>query len=738
MSKTDFDNPRKQKLLKLLKMYKQRVALSRTTKILGFGETSDLEDWLYELALPGLQINLTTDEIFFTNDTLKTIEASLSLNQMEPVQVDKRRVVDLNLKQKEAVERIDGPILVIAGAGSGKTMTLSYRVAHMVLNCGIYPGSILLLTFTRKAAEEMLTRASLIAEIDLKEVSGGTFHSFGLMILRHYAKEFGLKNNFSLIDQPSAEDTLALLASQLGFTTQDKRFPGKAAMLDIISKSRNKVVSLGAIIQQEYEDFFEETENFNTLYNAYQDYKKLQNYVDYDDLLVYLKLLLETNETVRKKLSDRYRYIMVDEYQDTNKIQADLVYWLAKEHSNVMVVGDDAQSVYSFRGANFRNILNFREYFPDYYEIKLEISYRSLQPILDLANAVLKPAKEVTPRTLTSFRNKEQGLKPYFWRLSDQDIEAERVTKKVLDLRSESIPLNEIAVLVRNSFHARDVERYCTKRRIPYVFYGGRKWSELAHVQDIVAYLRISINKQDIVAWQRVLLLLAHLGQKSALKIIEQLEKSNFDYKILKSSSFSAKKFFSDLVNLSDIIRAISDENVKLPRRIDLLLDYYEPFLQKKKNPDSRRGDLIYFKQKSLEFKSIEEFLTEMALAPPNDKNQLEEGPVKKEKEKPLVISTIHSAKGLEWNTVFILRVIDGDIPSSKSIDSEDQLEEERRLLYVAITRAKDNLYITAPQQMRWGRSYNGPDSMEYNNESKFLSDIKNLDSLVERKLFRF
>ena len=737
MNKQGIEKARLIEFSKLLSMYKSKVAIPRIIKKLGFGDENELEDWLFDLELPGLIIDIDENVVYFTLDSLKALK-KLNKNVIElSLQESKQTEIQLNDKQREAVDRIEGPVLVIAGAGSGKTMTLSYRVANMVLNHGIDLGSILLLTFTRKAAEEMLFRASQIANIDLKQVAGGTFHSFCLMILRHYAQQFSLKNNFTVIDQPSAEDTLALLANQLGFTSKDKRFPNKSAMLDIISKSRNKVVSLGTIINEEYEEFVTENDNFNTLYNAYQDYKRLQNYVDYDDLLVYLKMLLSTNEKVRKNLASRYKYIMVDEYQDTNKIQADLVYWLAKEHNNVMVVGDDAQSIYSFRGANFRNILNFRDYFPTYHEIKLEVSYRSLQPILNLANAVLEPAKEVTPRSLVSFR-KSIGLKPYFWRVSDQNIEAERVTSEILKLRGQSIPLHEIAVLVRNTFHARDVERYCTKRRIPYVFYGGRRWAELAHIQDIVAYLRLSMNNQDIVAWQRILLLIPYLGQKSALSIIKLLEENKFSFKTLLSSKFASKKYYQEMVNLSEILQSITDEKVSLQTRIEKLIDYYTPFLEKKKNPKSRMGDLIYFKNKSTEFKTIEEFLTEMALTPPNDKSEADTSIRKKDNERPLVISTIHSSKGLEWNTVFILKALDGDIPSSRSLDSEDQLEEERRLFYVAITRAKDNLYITAPQRMRWGRYYGDKDSMEYNDESRFLKEISNLETLVERRMFTY
>ncbi len=730
MSLNGLESARLKELSKLLSMYKNKISIERIMKKLGFGDGNVLEEWLIDLELPGLIIDIEERAIYFTQDSIKALNSKFNLQQSSTSEGSSKHEISLNDKQKEAVEKINGPILVIAGAGSGKTMTLSYRVANMVLNHGIDPNNILLLTFTRKTADEMLSRASTIANIDLKEVSGGTFHSFGLMILRHYAKEFDLKNNFSVIDQPTAQDALALLANQLGFISKEKIFPGKAVMLDVISKSRNKVLSLGTILREEYREFVEEEENFNVLYNAYQKYKRAQNYVDYDDLLVYLKLLLSTNENVRKKLSERYRYIMVDEYQDTNKIQADLVYWLAKEHTNIMVVGDDAQSVYSFRGANFRNILNFRDYFPGYYEIKLEISYRSLQPILDLANIILESATEVTPRSLVSFR-KDQGFKPYFWRPKDQDVEAELVTSEVITLRNKSIPLNDIAILVRNAFHARDVERYCTKRNIPYVFYGGRKWVELAHIQDIVAYLRISMNPRDGVAWQRILLLLPNLGERSALSIIQDLEKNDFDLQTLIESKYSNKKFFLNLVNLKNVLKTIMDEKASLLSRIDKLIDYYTPFLEKKKNPESRKADLIYFRNKSTEFNNIEDFLTDMALTPPTDKAEVKNTPFQKYNERPLVISTIHSAKGLEWNTVFILRALDGDIPSSKSVHSEEQIEEERRLFYVAITRAKDNLYITAPQGIRRG-NYGKFDTGIYINESRFLDEIEDLEAFVQ------
>jgi DNA helicase-2/ATP-dependent DNA helicase PcrA len=734
MSDSKIQTARIKEFAKILSFYKNKVNITRVKDKLGFSTNYELEDWLIDTEIPGILIDSENNIIEFSNESIQSINKIIqSTNEKK----DSIIQISLNQKQKEAVERMEGPILVIAGAGSGKTMTLSYRVANMVLNHDINPSNILLLTFTRKSAEEMLNRASQIANIDLKEVSGGTFHSFGLLILRHYAQEFDLKNNFTIIDQPTSEDTLSLLANQLGFTSKEKTFPNKSSLLDIISKSRNKVSSIGSIVKEEYEEFIDEIPNLNSLYNAYQDYKKKQNYVDYDDLLVYLKFLLQTKEEVRKKLSKRYSYIMVDEYQDTNKIQADLVYWLAKEHNNIMVVGDDAQSIYSFRGANFRNILNFREYFPSYYEIKLEISYRSTQPILNFANAVLLPAKDVTPRNLVTNR-KDKGSKPYFWRLSDQTVEAEKITAEILKLRNHSTKLSDIAVLVRNAFHAREIERFCTKRRIPYVFYGGRRWSELAHVQDIVAYLRISMNKNDIVAWQRILVLIPFLGAKGALSIIKELEKSDFNIKLLKSSKFSSKKYFEDISKLSDVLISISNDDVRLNTRIDKLIEYYTPFLEKKKNANTRQGDLIYFRQKSLEFNTLEEFLSEMALTPPNDKVEVKESMATNAKERPMVISTIHSAKGLEWNTVFIARVLDGDIPSSRSVDSIEQLEEERRLFYVAITRAKDNLYLTAPQRMRWGRSYGNLDSMEYNEESRFLKDLSDIETLVERRLFSF
>ena len=277
----------------------------------------------------------------------------------------------------------------------------------------------------------------------------------------------------------------------------------------------------------------------------------------------------------------------------------------------------------------------------------------------------------------------------------------------------------------------KNAKRYCSKNNIPYVFFGGRKWAELAHIQDIVSYLKISMNKQDKVAWQRILVLLPNLGDKSALAIIKDLEENNFELQTLNSVKNSKKKYFPYLIELKNVLASIMNEKGSLPSRIDELIRYYTPFLEKKKNPESRKVDLNYFRSKSTEFDSIEDFLTEMALTPPTEKSELKETPYPKNNERPLVISTIHSAKGLEWNTVFILRALDGDIPSSRSVDSEEQLEEERRLFYVAITRAKDNLFITAPQGIRRG-FYGKFDSAFYINESRFLNEIDNLNKYVE------
>ena len=432
---------------------------------------------------------------------------------------------DLNPAQLEAVKTKDGAVLVIAGAGSGKTKTLTYRVARLI-ESGVKPDNILLLTFTKKAADEMLNRAVMILDSRCEKVSGGTFHSFSNYILRKYSDCLELRNNFTIIDRADAEDVINHIRAQVA-TKQEKRFPRKGTILDIYSKAVNKNMSAEAVIESEYNQFAHCVEKINEISKQYISYKRENSLLDYDDLLLYLRTLLQSNDEIRKKLSNQYKYIMIDEYQDTNSLQADIIRLLASEHNNVMAVGDDSQSIYSFRGANFRNILDFPAIFPNTKIIKLEQNYRSSQNILALTNEVISRAKEKYTKNL--FSTIEHPEKPALICTNDMQTEAEFVAQRVLELQEDDISLNDIAVLCRSARMTYNLEIELAKRAIPYRKFGGLKFIETAHVKDVIAHLRVVLNPNDIISVNRILLLLDGIGAQSAMKLLPVVAKENLD-----------------------------------------------------------------------------------------------------------------------------------------------------------------------------------------------------------------
>ncbi len=376
---------------------------------------------------------------------------------------------------------MQGPLLVIAGAGSGKTRTLTYRVARLVEQ-GVPPGSILLLTFTRKASQEMLRRASTLLDQRCEKVAGGTFHSFANLTLRKYAQELGFESEFSILDRGDAEDLINLLRTRFRLNVAARRFPRKRTIANVYSKAVNKSVAIEDVIFEDYPQFAGDVPDLMRHYEAYRVYKRKHFFMDYDDLLVSLKELLEHHQDVRERLSETYRYIMVDEYQDTNKIQADIVRFLASTHNNVMVVGDDSQSIYAFRGANFGNIIDFPKVFPDTRIIKLEENYRSTQPILNLTNVIIDRAKEKYTKVL--FTRKKDGVLPAAVIAGDENMQSKFVTQRILELREEGVALDDIAVLFRSGYHSFDLEIELNTRNIPFVKVGGFKFVETAHVKD--------------------------------------------------------------------------------------------------------------------------------------------------------------------------------------------------------------------------------------------------------------
>ena len=598
---------------------------------------------------------------------------------------------ELNPAQLEAVKQKEGSILVIAGAGSGKTKTLTYRVARLIED-GVNPKNILLLTFTKKASYEMLSRAATVLDSRCEQVAGGTFHSFANIILRKYSSLLELQNNFTITDRADGEDIINHIRAKV-IDKQEKRFPKKGTILDIYSKAVNKNIPSEDVILSEYKQFEHCTEKINEIIKQYTEYKRKNSILDYDDLLLYLRTLLEHNDDVRKKLSNQYKYILVDEYQDTNTIQAQIIKLLASEHNNVMAVGDDSQSIYSFRGANFKNILEFPEIFPNTKIIKLEQNYRSSQNILALANEILLKAKEKYSKTLYS--TIENPIKPALISASDMNVEAQFVVQRVLELsEEEDIPLNDICVLVRSARMTSNLEIELAKRNIPYKKFGGMKFFETAHVKDIIAHLRVILNPSDIISYTRILLLLDGIGNKSANKLLPVLaEDGDIKDKKLPVKNPEAVIRLTQLIN-------INQKDIFNPKKVvQSVLKYYEPLMMNKYDDYTKRQkDLDHFLALSEKYSSLEDFLSDLALEPPDTSMvDVEEGA---QKDEFLTLSTIHSAKGLEYKAIFIIGAVDGRFPSLFSFNSPEELDEELRLMYVAVTRAKTHLAITYPIDM--------------------------------------
>lgn len=634
---------------------------------------------------------------------------------------------ELNSQQLAVVENIYGPQLVIAGAGSGKTRTIVYRIVSLIEK-GESPNSILLLTFTRKAAFEMMRRASIILDDRCTKVSGGTFHSFAVMILKQYAIKLGYEPNFTILDTTDSEDLIGMIRDSL-VNKKEKRFPYKNTIFEIISKSINTNRTIVDILKEYYPHFEEDACIIENIHKKYKETKKSRNSMDYDDLLINLRDLLKIDE-IRIKLSNRYKFIMVDEYQDTNRLQAQISSLLASEHGNIMVVGDDAQSIYSFRGAIFKNIIDFPKIFSNAIISKLEQNYRSTQPILNFANAIIENAKEKYSKKLFSEIQSQQ--KPYLLYVKNNNEQAKFICKKIIDLMDIGISLNEIAVLFRSSYHSNELEVELNRCKIPYNKYGGIRFMESSHIKDILSYLRVIYNPKDDLAWYRILLLLERIGDKTAKKIIEDLINSKKGIHYLNEIDKNYK-YSLEIDKLYKLLTSIEREEINISEKIKLITEYYMPFLKEKyDNYDKRIQDILILIDLSQKYKSIENFLTDMALEPP-DQSQINVEQTDKEDEK-LTLSTIHSAKGLEWHTVFIINLTDGDFPSKYSID--DNIEEERRLFYVAVTRAKTNLFLIVPYYNHYKVSNQQSYLIEENNcseQSRFLKEMCNLDELIEK-----
>lgn len=595
--------------------------------------------------------------------------------------------MQLNAAQYEAVTTTEGPVLVIAGAGSGKTRVIEYRCLYLVQN-DITPESILLLTFTRRSAQEMIQRASR-NDPRCSKIDGGTFHSFASKVLRRYSKPFGLSSSFTIYDEGDAEEAIRRCCNKMGYD-QDKEFPKKNELKTVFSVCVNKNMSIDDAVEKIYSDYDDWTGEIKTLQKEYTDYKRRNNCLDYDDLLTYLKLALD-NEEVRKKISSTYRYVMVDEFQDTNGVQGDIVELLAKEHGNVMAVGDDAQSIYGFRGANHLNILDFPKRFPGCRVIKLEENYRSTQPILDVGNAVLNNMQHKFEKRLVSAMGL-RGVKPALRHFDDIYEEAAWVAQKVQGLRVAGVPVREMAVLFRTAYTSMPLQSELIKRGVRFKLFGGRKFYETAHVRDVISYLRIIANPADELAWHRVLLLLPGIGTRTVERLLELISAQGSLAHVIDTAITpfcTGQKHSEVLSSFRNLLRSIAAPSLTPAVQLEQVINHYEPTMKIKYKKDaSRTKELSMLRSMAQRYDSLKEFLADVSVDP--DK----EGPDNSEY---LTLSTVHSAKGLEWGHVFLIGLVEGIFPSGRSIMTNDSsdIEEEQRLLYVAVTRAKEQLFLS-------------------------------------------
>ncbi|MGC9603503.1 MAG: ATP-dependent helicase [Minisyncoccia bacterium] len=631
----------------------------------------------------------------------------------------------LNSSQREAVEAIKGPVLVIAGPGSGKTRVIEYRVLNLIEH-GIKPESILLLTFTRRAAAEMLNRA---AEHDprARKVDGGTFHSFAYKLLKQYGAQVGLPKNLMILDEDDAQEALGRIATKLGFAEGDKRFPKKNTLRSVLSASINKNRSIESILEKEYEHLSQFAGDIEKVGKNYAEYKKENGYLDYDDLLSYAREVLK-NEQIRNILSRKYEFVMVDEYQDTNKLQGDITYLLASGHRNVMVVGDDAQSIYGFRGAYHENIMSFPEQFKDCKVVKLESNYRSTQAILDLSNAVLDNMENKFKKVLTAARE-NAGEKPTIMYFGDAEEEAGWVKEKIQENILNGIPIAHQAVLFRSSYISIQLQAEMARAGIPFKVFGGLKFYETAHVKDVLAHLKVLANFKDELSWSRVFTLLPGVGAKTAETIASRIHRAG-DLKSaldVLGEFGEGYKYSEHLVELKETLMKAFGAKVSVGEKFGMVVDYYMPILKDKFDEwPNRLNDLEALRKITYNYTNLEDLLADLAIEIPDDEQK---GKDAEKEEKPLTLSTIHSAKGLEWDVVFLLGVAEGTLPSKMALGkSGEEIEEEHRLFYVAITRARNKLYLLFHLAGDMG-------PMTFNRLSRFVDDPSVLLSVEHKDL---
>jgi len=627
---------------------------------------------------------------------------------------------DLNAQQREAVTHGDGPLLVVAGAGSGKTRTLAYRVSYLISQ-GIAPERILLLTFTRRAAEEMLKRAASVIKTGnpaTSRVWSGTFHGFANRILRIYSETAGIAPNFTIIDRTDAEDFLDVIRNDMEFSQKQSRFPRKSTCLAIYSRRVNGDEELETVLKKDFPWCEMWKEELKALFREYVDRKQKRDILDYDDLLLYLFYSLQ-NEDLAESIGGRFDHILVDEYQDTNKIQAGILVGMRRKNNNIMVVGDDVQSIYGFRSATIRNMLDFPQEFPGTRIVTLEQNYRSIQPILNTTNQVIAQAKQRYSKDLWSERKGDQ--RPQLITCIDDTHQDDEVIRQVLEHYEQGIPLRSQAVLFRAASHSNSLELALTRKNIPFHKYGGLRFLETAHIKDLISFLKILENPRDEIAWFRVLQLLNGVGPVTAAAVYDYVRENQFN--IMAVTTFkvpvAAAKELAELGSLVEELANMGDENPSM--QIDRIRKFYEPILERNyENSEPRGNDIRYLGLLAAGYESRRQFLADLILDPPVSTGDLAGPPIKDEDW--LVLSTIHSAKGLEWDVVYLIHAADGCLPSDMSTGSDEEIEEELRLTYVAMTRARDFLYVLWPQRY-YLRPFGLSDKHNYAQCSRFFTD---------------
>ena len=645
---------------------------------------------------------------------------------------------ELNPDQLLAATTIDGKVLVIAGAGSGKTKTLTYRTSYLLEN-GVTPNSILLLTFTRKAANEIKSRAKtlLVNRLSDEELSedilpttkalndiiSGTFHSFCNMLLRQYSGLLGINPRFTILDTGDSEDAIDLIYKEKKYPAQTKKqaFPRKRMLQNIFSTSRNRRIQIRDLIESNYPDIAVHIPIIEQLATDFHEYKRANHLYDFDDIISQVVRHLKTNDTFRQLLQNRYRYIMVDEYQDTNIPQKQLIDLICAPASvSLMVVGDDNQSIYAFRGANYENILLFGETYPEASLIKLEQNYRSTPAVLNYINALSAQITLGYQKQLYSNAT-IMGEKPIFSRASDETKEAKYIADKLIELKSDH-DYNDFAVLCRTSFQSSYVQLEFMERRIPFIVVGGIKFIERRHIKDVLAFVKILYNPNDTIAWHRILTLFKGVGAVTATRLTQAINTDNNSFEPLLLPKFSKKS--PELEPLHAVLtKAQQAESVDTI--IELILDFYIPILKTiEENWRERSEDFRVLKNLATEHSSLDDFLENLALDPPNDSVAMTSQSEEADKDKA-TISTIHSAKGLEWPVVFVNSLVDGITPHHRSLADFEELEEERKLFYVACSRAKSRLYLTAPDYFS---SYSG----YFDKPSRFIAELSADEVTVE------